>query len=239
MDKTSLGNRMKRYESVSQSHLSIRTPVIIRIDGKAFHTLTRNMEKPFDDNFIRCMQMTAYYLVKTIEGCNFAYTQSDEISLLLTDYKKLNTQGWFDYNIQKLTSVSAAYATYFFNKEFNREFLYFDKCIPIVFDSRCFNLPKEEVANYFIWRQKDATRNSIQMLGRAYFSHKSLNGLSCNKIQDILHETYDINWNDLPTYKKRGTGIIKDEECTIDLSIPIFTQNREYIERNVYIEERV
>lgn len=234
MEKSSLGDRMKRYETTFQSYLSIRTPVIIRIDGKSFHTLTRKMEKPFDNKLIECMQYTACNLTNKIDGCNLAYTQSDEISLLLVDYKNINTDRWFDYNVQKLTSVSASMATYYFAKRYREVF---KEDVPIAFDSRVFNLPKEEVANYFIWRQQDATRNSIQMLARANFSHKQLHKKSCNQLQDMLMVEKNINWNNLETYKKRGTCIFrKGSVYTIDINIPIFTKHREYIEDYVYLE---
>ncbi|MFW6122346.1 MAG: tRNA(His) guanylyltransferase Thg1 family protein, partial [Petrotogales bacterium] len=181
MDKTSLGDRMKtNYESVSQTKLLRRTPVIIRLDGKAFHTFTKGMKRPFDENLIQCMTTTTRNLVENIEGCEFGYTQSDEISLLLTDYKKFETQAWFDYKVQKIVSVAASMCTAYFNRIFFKNYG-FGK--PAFFDARVFSIPKEEVVNYFIWRQQDATRNSIQMVGQSVFSHKELHGKSCDEIQ--------------------------------------------------------
>lgn len=267
MDKTSLGDRMKRnYESVSQTRLLRRTPVIIRLDGKAFHTFTKGMRKPFDDELMGTMMLTTRDLVKNIEGCEFGYTQSDEISLLLTDYSKLETQAWFEYKVQKICSVAASMCTGYFNTNF---FRYYDFNIDgwklAFFDARVFNIPKEEVVNYFLWRQRDATRNSIQSVGQAHFSHKQLHKKSCNEIQDMLWKEKDINWNDLEVYKKRGTCVykllkgqcekckwltltFKEKKCScgneitfrseyvIDKEIPIFTQDS-YIQEWVDVDK--
>lgn len=230
-----LGKRMKKYESVSKTVLMHRTPVIIRIDGKAFHTFTRGFEKPFDKVLIKTMQETTKYLCENIQGCVFGYTQSDEISLVLIDYQTLTTDAWFDYEVQKLCSVAASMATMVFNKFFrknveswwtapfvgitkecqDRESLYHIYQIALdkgaMFDASAFNIPKEEVTNCIYWRQLDATRNSIQMVGQAYFSHNELHEKTCNQIQDMLHEQKGINWNDYRPYLKRGTAIVKTE----------------------------
>lgn len=230
-----LGKRMKKYESVSKTVLMHRTPVIIRIDGKAFHTFTKGFEKPFDKVLIKTMQETTKYLCENIQGCVFGYTQSDEISLVLIDYQTLTTDAWFDYEVQKLCSVAASMATMVFNKFFrknveswwiapfvgitkecqDRESLYHIYQIALdkgaMFDARAFNIPKEEVTNCIYWRQLDATRNSIQMVGQANFSHNELHEKTCNQIQDMLHEQKGINWNNYPAYLKRGTAIVKTE----------------------------
>lgn len=269
MKGDSLGNRMKEnYEFVSQTKLLRRTPVIIRLDGRAFHTLTRGMEKPFDEDLIECMTLTTQNLVKNIEGCQFGYTQSDEISLLLTDYSKIETQAWFDYKVQKVCSIAASMCTAYFNLFFQNIFCNENKILELsekngkltdytnkmaFFDARCFNIPKEEVVNYFIFRQQDCTRNSIQMVGQSNFSHKELQCKSCDEIQEMLFSQKGINWNDIETYKKRGTCVlrrnkfIKDAEGNditrteyfIDKEIPIFTQNRSYIEHFVNIEKDI
>ena len=283
-NKDSLGDRMKGYENISRIYLTRRTPVIIRIDGKAFHSFTRGFAKPFDDILIKSIQDTSKYLCENIMGCKLAYTQSDEISLLLVDYEKLGTQAWFDNNLQKMVSVAASMATMAFNNFFMREVLeeefewkagftpqsvmiqerhqkYIDNLKTAInkgamFDARAFILPKEEVNNYFIWRQQDATRNSIQMVAQNNFSHKELQGKSCNALQDMLHEQKGINWNDYPIVYKRGSCIIKvydgitqyDEvgnicgytertKWIVDKEIPIFTQDRNYINKYVMLEE--
>ena len=260
MSKDNLGKRMKEYEYVSRNYLTKRTPVIIRIDGKTFHTFTKGMKRPFDEVLIKTMQETAKYLCENIQGCKLAYTQSDEITLLLTDYETFNTQGWFNYNIQKMVSISASMATLAFNTFFKdnipTSYSYEDskyieslkaKINKALFDSRVFNIPKEEVCNCFIWRQQDATRNSINLVGQSNFSHKELNKKSCNDIQDMLFVQKGINWNNYNTYLKRGTCIIKEEylkkdgnnnqtlrtRWIIDKDIPIFTQDRNYIERYI------
>lgn len=279
-----LGKRIKgNYENITKYRLTRRLPVIIRIDGRAFHTFTRGFKKPFDPILVKSMQETMKYLCENVQGCVAGYTQSDEISLLLIDYKELNSQAWFDNEVQKISSISASMATMIFNKIFNilvdcntdgrvlikgteaklgkpysewtAEALkthldlhsdFYDQCTmydkvrgSAMFDARCFTIPKEEVTNYFYWRQIDATRNSIEMVGRAYFSHKELHKKSCNDIQDMLHEQKGVNWNDIPTAQKRGSCCIKSENgWIIDTEIPIFKgDGREYIERYVFLED--
>lgn len=232
MVKDEMGDRFKAYESIPKNFLIRRVPVIIRLDGNAFHTFTKGLERPFDEKFIQLMQETAEFLFKKIQGCKLAFVQSDEISLLLTDYEKITTDAWFGYNVQKITSISASMATLFFNKRFKELFPnQIKKFDEAMFDSRCMNMPKEEVCNYFLWRQQDCTRNSIQSVGQANFSHKQLNGLSCNKIKEKLLSEKDICWEQLETFKKRGTCIIRNQNgVNIDLDIPIFSQDRIYIE---------
>lgn len=275
MDKTSLGDRMKNnYENVNRFYLTRRMPVIIRIDMKAGHTFTRGMKKPFDDIFVKTMQNTMKYLCENIQGCVLGYTQSDEISLVLIDYAELTTDAWFGNNLQKMCSVSASMTTLAFNKAFNDNVVgyidsHFDADCDVtkdlaeytkilinarnkgaMFDSRVFTIPKEEVCNYFIWRQQDATRNSIQSVGQANFSNKELHKKSTKDIQDMLITQKGINWNDYATTLKRGSCCIKvDDSLTeydevgnicgytqrskwvIDNEIPIFTQDRNYVEK--------
>ena len=272
-----LGTRMKEfYEQVPKTRLVRRMPVAIRIDGKAFHTFTKGFRKPFDDILIKTMQETTKYLCENIQGCVLGYTQSDEITLILVDYQKLTSSAWFDYEVQKLCSISASMATMAFNKFFenNVDDYRFRKWDEIskyeegteeyiktllkavekgaMFDARCFNIPKEEVTNLIYWRQLDATRNSIQMVGQANFSHKELQNKSCNDIQDMLHEQKGINWNDYPTVCKRGTAIIyvnyqNPQSLTngdiikgwkIDEEMPILKgEDRAYVDDLVYIGE--
>ena len=276
-----LGVRMKEfYEQIPKTKLMRRTPVAIRIDGKAFHTFTRGFRKPFDHILIKTMQETTKYLCENIQGCVLGYTQSDEITLILVDYQKLTSSAWFDYEVQKLCSISASMATMAFNKYFAEnvanEILEYKtsmvpQCVEIqqeikeyhdtlraavnkgaMFDARCFNIPKEEVTNLVYWRQLDAARNSIQMVGQANFSHKELQGKSCNMIQDMLHEQKGINWNDYPTVCKRGTAVIYDnyqnpqsltngdiiKGWRIDTEMPILKgKDRKYIDDLIYIGE--
>lgn len=279
MDKTTIGDRMKNnYENITRYYLTRRMPVIIRIDGKAFHTFTRGFKKPFDDILVNTMQDTMKYLCENIQGCVLGYTQSDEISLVLTDYAELTTDAWFGNNLQKMCSISASMATLAFNKFFSEQVqdfmyaccdefgdnvlpekqddydnavkVYFNKLNAAMFDSRVFTIPKEEVCNYLIWRQQDATRNSIQSVGQANFSQKELHGKSCNNIQDMLILQKGINWNDYSTTLKRGSCCIKADDSlneydevgnicgytvrskwVIDNEIPIFTKDRDYVEK--------
>lgn len=250
--KDSLGNRMKEnYENRAKTKLLRRTPVIIRLDGKAFHTFTKEFNKPFDEILTLTMQKTMLALCKLVQGCVLGYTQSDEITLVLTDYTKLETSAWFDYDIQKVCSVSASIATLAFNRCFLNEIqkkyesvseltvsVYYQAWLKgALFDARCFNIPKEEVTNCLLWRQQDATRNSINAVGQAYFSHRELQSLNINQIQDKLFKEKGINWNDLPIYLKRGSCCIKQEinelsVWVIDNYIPIFKEDgRNYIEK--------
>ena len=250
--KDNLGDRMKEnYENRAKTQLLRRTPVIIRLDGKAFHTFTKGFNKPFDEILTLTMQKTMLALCKLIQGCVLGYTQSDEITLVLTDYAKLETSAWFDYDIQKVCSVSTSIATLVFNRCFLNEIqkkyesiseltvsVYYQAWLKgALFDARCFNIPKEEVTNCLLWRQQDATRNSINAVGQAYFSHKELYGLNTNQVQDKLFKEKGINWNDLPIYLKRGSCCIKQEinelsVWVIDNYIPIFKEDgRNYIEK--------
>lgn len=225
-----LGTRMKTfYENIPKTRLMRRVPVAIRLDGKAFHTFTRGFQKPFDFVLMGTMQQTMKYLCENIQGCVFGYTQSDEITLILVDYQKFTSDAWFDYEVQKMTSVSASMATMAFNKYFSENVVEYnlmhdplvkrregllDNYISAVekgalFDARCFNIPKEEVTNLIYWRQLDATRNSIQMVGQAHFSHDELQDKTCNMIQDMLMTKYGINWNNFTIPCKRGTACIK------------------------------
>ena len=260
--KDSLGDRMKEnYENRSKTYLVRRMPVIIRLDGKAFHTFTKGLKKPYDEIFHNAMNATMKYLCEHIQGCKLGYTQSDEITLLLTDYDTLTTDAWFDNNVQKICSVSASMATMAFNQclafayyelEENlyeawnvgdKETKYCDtlrkKLYSAMFDSRCFNIPEDEVTNCFIWRQQDATRNAIQMLGQCNFSHKELQGKSCNAIQDMLMEQKGINFNNMPTVFKRGVCCRRGEDgkWVLDTEIPVFTQDRDYVEDTFKMKE--
>lgn len=266
-----IGKRMKDfYETVPKTKLVRRMPVIIRLDGKAFHTFTRGFQRPFDDIFIEAMQETMLYLCKNIQGCVFGYTQSDEITLVLADYKKLNSDAWLGYEVQKMCSIAASMCTMAFNKSFEtavnricgsdpeeQSKLYFRKIGSAMFDARVFNIPKEEVCNCLYWRQLDAMRNSIQMLGQAHFSFRELQNKTSSDIQAMLMEKKGINWNDLDDWKKRGSCCIQvkhqtelDDEASdpsvvavnertkweIDRNIPVFSQNWAYIEDRIHTE---
>ncbi len=285
-----LGTRMKDfYEHIHQTKLMRRTPVMIRIDGKAFHTFTRGFAKPFDDVLIESMQRTMKYLCENIQGCVLGYTQSDEITLVLVDYKRFESSAWFDYEVMKMCSIAASMATMAFNNFFREEvdkliFEYNHSLVPqcvelqqkateyhntllnaihkgAMFDARVFNIPKEEVTNCVYWRQLDAARNSIQMMGQAYFSHNELQHKTCSNIQDMLMEHHSINWNDLPAYKKRGSCAVRNKivvesdgiteairlrdasksenEWIVDRDIPMFKgEGRAYVDDLIMIGEK-
>ena len=287
MRNDNLGDRMKGYENCFRIYLPKRMPVIIRLDGRSFHSFTRNFKRPFDDMLVSCMQTTAMNLCQQIEGAKLAYVQSDEISILLTNHDTIETEPWFGNNLQKLASIAASIATLSFNREWNNLVENFDMDYEVwamfdapydkeekqkemnklfhaydsasrtgaLFDARAFVLPEEEVVNYFWWRELDATRNSIQMTAQHYFSHKELQGLNCNELQNKLLTEKNINWNNYPISYKRGSCIIKKEtkvltninfnydiekepeyeevfrkKWVIDQNIPLFNSNREYIE---------
>ena len=280
-----LGTRMKEYEKRNQYYLQKRTPVAIRVDGRSFHTFTKGFKRPFDDILMKSMQETAKYMCENIQGAKLAYVQSDEITIILTDYDTLETDCWFNYRTDKLCSISASMATMAFNKYFEKNVenyiqncatdyetdgLYgkgtpeyqlceiYQKAIEkgAMFDARCFNIPKEEVTNLIYWRQLDAARNSVQMVGQANFSHKELQNKSCNMIQDMLHEQKGINWNDFPVDCKRGAAVIKkkigtniaaacgiagatyENRWVIDRNMPMLKgEDRAYVDDLVYIGE--
>ena len=236
-----LGERMKRYELASKGYLTRKTPVIVRVDGKAFHTLTQSFEKPFDKTLLRVMALTMRDLCKEVQGCVFGYTQSDEITLVLTDYATKDTGAYFDYNIQKLTSVIASLATRSFIvnmsevlheslKSKDREFYekYLNSCKKVAFDARCFNIPKEEVCNNLIWRQNDAVKKEI-------FKK------CCKDVLNMLKGVGVDFENDYYTCERRGVccyrkAYLEEEkraEWVIDYVPPLFKECREYVEKHI------
>jgi tRNA(His) guanylyltransferase len=197
-----LGDRMKdQYERRARTMLPRRTWTVVRLDGRAFHSYTRGLERPFDAQLMADMAATTAELAKEVSGCRLAYTQSDEISLVVTDFADPNTQAWFDGNQQKIVSITAALATAVFNDRRPGK--------RALFDSRAFTIPDPvEVENYLIWRQQDATRNSVQMAAQAKFSPRQLHGKNGNELQEMLWREYGVNWNDYPPAFKRGALIV-------------------------------
>ena len=247
MSRCSLGDRMKEYEAVPKNFLTRRTPVIMRLDGKCFHSFTKGLDKPFDFLFIESMQYTMLELCENIQGAVLGYTQSDEITIVLQDYKNIDTDAWFGYNVQKMVSIASSLATFYFAKwmETKAEYYYALNIITsekielintklsngAFFDCRVFNVPKEEVNNCLIWRQQDAERNSIQALAQSLYSHKELEGINCKDLQNKMFTEKGVNWNDLPIREKRGSCAIKcdDGDWIVDNNIPIFTQDTSYV----------
>lgn len=270
--RDSLGDRMKTYENVSRNYLTRRTPVIVRVDGCHFHSFTRSFDKPYDKVFNNTMADTMKYLCENVQNCVFGYTQSDEITLVLCDYKTLDTAAWFDNNIQKIASVSASLATLAFNKYFLANYIQFgkenfpdwdeggtnrelskeeEKMVNLsqtyskaldrgaTFDARAFNIPPEEVCNCLIWRQQDAIRNSIQGLGQKHFSQRQLEGKNCKEIKEMLITEKDCDWDKVQQRFQRGTCCFRDrgKGWLIDFWIPLFTENRNYVNKWLTFEE--
>lgn len=235
----SLGDRMKKnYESVFRQQLPARMPVVIRVDGRAFHTLTRSCERPFDARLMAAMDSVATALCEEVTGAQIAYVQSDEVSVLVHPYKRIQSQCWFDGDVQKMVSISASVATAAFNREWAP--------IPQLanFDSRVFVLPEAEVCNYFIWRQQDATRNSVQMLARSLYSHRECEDKDGSELQEMCFRK-GRSWNDLPTEQRRGRCVVRRpaerlgegrRKWVTDLDIPVFTQDCAYVERHLAVE---
>lgn len=241
--KDTLGTRIKEfYENRTRIKLPRRTYTIIRIDGKAFHSYTKGLQRPFDSGLIEDMDETAKYLCANIQGAKFAYVQSDEISIVLTDFEKLTTDAWFDGNVQKMASVAASFATAKFNQlrreRFEDQRGGFLKPPALAhFDARVFTIPTlTEVCNYFVWRQQDCVRNSISSTAQSMFSHKELNGKSTNQMQEMMFEN-GTNWNDFDGKLKRGRVIMKvqDGERTKWASVepPTFTADFGFIRQTL------
>lgn len=207
-DKSSLGDRMKAYEQATRSILPRRTHLICRVDGRAFHSYLRNAKKPFDGRVAAAMNAVAAALCKEMSGSVFAFTQSDECSVLLTDFESHGTQPWFGGVVQKMASIAGSVATVAFNDLYgpaSYDWSGEGRTKWATFDARVFTIPDPvEVANYFLWRQRDCVRNSITMAAQAKFSHKALHGKSTGDMQDMLWKQHGINWNDYPDGVKRG-----------------------------------
>lgn len=242
MSADDLGDRMKEYESCNRLTLPDNLPVVVRIDGNKFSTWTRGFEKPFDIRFINIMNEVAKFTIEKMQNARFAFVQSDEISFIM--YKKnFRAQPWFGNGVQKMASIASSIATAKLNS------MECCKDRPAWFDGRCFVLPRNEVKNYCLWRQRDWERNSIQMLARSMYSQKQLQNKNISDLNEMIFQKGQ-NWNDLPTYLKRGRCIVRvDEEFTtngnkftrsvwkVDNDIPIFTENPEYIESKMLQDE--
>lgn len=246
--KDPIGQRIKQnYELRNRHYLTRRMPVILRLDGKAFHSYCKPLKDKFDSNFMKVMNLTAIKLCEEIQGAQFAYLSSDEISILLHDYKKLTSDAWFDYNQSKVESISAAIASVEFTLHSHLIWsTFYSKDIkPAYFDSRSFVLPEAEVCNYYLWRQRDSVKNSINSLAQSLYSHKELQNKSCHEMQEMCFQK-EHNWNDLSTSWKRGRCVVKTTyevdgdirtKWVIDEEIPEFNKDRNYIEKYLATEE--
>ena len=238
----SIMDRMKMYEKASRMVLPPRMPVIMRIDGKTFHMYTKGCNKPFDTRLMSAMNNCALVLCSEIQGAQLAYVQSDEISILIHSYKTFDSQAWFSNQVQKMTSVGAAIASAVMTSESTK---IFNRTKLAYFDARVFVLPEADVCNYFIARQQDWTRNSVQMMARSMYSDKECHKKNNSQLQEMIWQK-GKNWNDLDTCLKRGRCVVKGNytvevnnekfqrsQWFVDGEIPIFTQDREYIEKHL------
>jgi tRNA(His) 5'-end guanylyltransferase len=270
MSNDSLGDRQKGYEDAFRHHLPMRMPIMLRIDGKAFHSYLKGVKTPFHQGIVDCMNVTAKHLCEHIQGAQIAYVQSDEISILINNYKELNSQAWFQNNIQKMVSVAASMAGVIFTMNSDKIWgsevsnvgsfgqpVYSPIIKPAFFDARAFVIPQDDVCNAFLWRQQDATRNSVQMLARSLYSHKECTDKNNSELQEMCFQK-GVNWNDCPTSQKRGRCIVKSKslkqgtnpktgetfmaersEWVVDDNIPIFSQDRNYINQYVYPKKEI
>ncbi len=207
----SIGTRMKSYENDERLE---KGAVIIRVDGKGFHTWTKKIqaEKPFDSVVRGCMLYATEKVAEQMQGFKLAYHQSDESTFLLANLGE-KEGAWFDYKIQKLSSVTASMFTEAFNNEYQKYCLtagYLE--VPAIFDARAFSIPVEDAANNFVWRQQDWNRNSLQMLGQHYISHSKMQGLGAAKVRNLLKDEYGVNWFNLDDWEKFGTFVIPGVE---------------------------
>lgn len=237
----SLEQIMRYYESIQSQCLMSSLPVIIRVDGKCFSKFTKNFQKPFDPAMAHAMIATATALAQQIPGTKIAYTQSDEVSLvlMLTD----DQEPYHSYRIEKLCSTAASIATLAFNRAlgwyaseivFTEETARYQQAYDAaytkgaLFDARAFSIPDDDVLNYLIWRQNDCTRNSINAAARTVATPSKLTGLSTNDMQELLFQN-KINWNDYPDQFKRGTFITKQKRILWSEYL------KDLIERNVWL----
>lgn len=252
MSKDDLGDRIKGYESVYDFRFTNRLPIVVRIDGKAFHSWTKKSkcQKPFDLDLIKLMQNTTKFLCENISGCVCGYCQSDEISLLLINTQTNQTQPWFDNRLQKIVSVVSSLATCYFNENNNLQVK-----IPAFFDSRAFVVPEKDILNYFIWRQRDAIRNSISTVSHSFFSPKELH--KKNSVQQLeMCKSIYVNWEDFPNNCKKGSLVYKvmsdkplinkkthevsyRKYFIIDENISLFEYNKDCIINKLLIENNI
>lgn len=198
--KDAIGARIKRYEQVYNHTLTPRSCLFIRVDGKAFHTYTRGMKRPYDVRIIEAMRYAAKKTITHMQGVKGAYIQSDECTFMLTDFDELETQGWFNYELNKVVSISASAYTMYFNQAMRAAGITKEA----MFDSRAFIVPQDDAPNVFIWRQRDWQRNSVQMLARSLYSQKELQGKNVQELRSMILDK-GTDWHGLPGQLKNGT----------------------------------
>lgn len=212
-----LGDRMKSYERVADQHLTRNSCAFVRVDGKAFHTwtkqeplrLARGVGLPFHTNIHGAMTYATTETAKQMQGFKLAYTQSDESTFMMADFDTVETEGWFGYRVNKIVSITASLFTYHFNYFMQQECGY-ENLKPAIFDARAFVIPTQDAPNMFVWRQQDWERNSVQMLGHHYFSTKKMHQKNRSDVHEMLHGI-GVNWaTDLEEWMKNGTFITKN-----------------------------
>lgn len=230
----SLGDRMKaNYEDRARHRLTRRMPVIVRVDGRAFHSYTRDFDRPFDRRIMHAMEAGARAVAAEQQGFKAAYVQSDEASFLLTDYDDLATEAWFGYVKSKVETISASVMT----AEFNR---WMASSRPDLgrlaqFDARAFNLPREEVANYFLWRARDWERNSVAMYCRAFYSDRDMHGQGLADQHEMLHRA-GKNWaTDLRPRERNGVWLFANGGRSVTLR-PVYPEISAALEPLVYCD---
>lgn len=194
-----LGDRMKRYERAAERYFTPRVPVIVRVDGRAFHSFTRGCDRPFDGRIVEATLTAAMHVAEDMQGFTIGYVQSDEASFMLSDLASETTQPWFDYSAAKVVSIAASLMTAHFNRAYGGDRL-------AIFDARAFSVPLDDAPNCFLWRMRDWQRNSLEMLARAHFSHKQLHCKGSADMREMLHGK-GVDWDDLSPQLKNGTVI--------------------------------
>jgi tRNA(His) guanylyltransferase len=246
--KDALGDRMKtQYENRARHYFPRRAFTMVRVDGKAFHSWTRGLKKPYDVDLMECMDAVAIALCEQCAGARLAFVQSDEVTVLLTDFADEGTEAWFDGSQSKIESITASIATMAFNMAVMdagcKDIAYPDEFPPIakkqpnaMFDSRAWCMAdRVEVINNLIWRQKDAERNSVTMLASHYASHKELHGKNISDRHDAIHAAGD-NWNNHPANFKRGRIIQRvvgengRSRWEVNNETPVFTKTPEFLD---------
>lgn len=219
---STLGNRMKTYESVWHTSVSPNSYVVLRLDGRAFHTVLRNATKPYDVDVARALSTAAEKLCEQVPGAEFAYLQSDEISILMTDLRTVRSELWFGGDVQKLVSVGASVATQAFNDVIRPAPGYQALAgitQPGYFDARVLTLPHPiEVANYFVWRQRDAQRNAVTSAARAYFGQRDLNRKNVGEVRAMLRDVHGVDFpRDYPNEFVDGRVLHKQTRVSFEL----------------------
>ena len=242
-----LGDRMKLREHKTRIKVNADEPVIVRLDGKAFHTWTKKIQckKPFDISITKAMQFAAINTCREVGQVIVAYSQSDEITFLLNGWQKIESDVWFNGNVQKIASVFSSIFTVHFNmymlKIFVADDLKLENVIPAFFDARVFNIEREEIEDVFVWRQRDARRNSIQGVAQSLYSHKELQRKNTDDMKKMILQK-NVNWDELSNLQKWGFVVKKEVEevefmgdfvyrnkWIFDIEIPYFTEDRDYL----------